>query len=288
MTIPMIRSLAALSARYDGYIVDIWGVVHQGGPAFPEAVRCLQRLREAGKRVVFLSNAPRRAVIVAAILEAKGIAAALHDGVISSGEAARLALAARDEPALAALGPRYLLLGPAASDDLLDGLDYRRTDDLATADFLLGIGLDAHRPTVAAHEPGLRAAADRGLIMLCVNPDIEVVRLGTREPCAGALAVRYEALGGKVHYFGKPHPAVYALSLERLGVADRRRVLAVGDGPATDIEGAHGAGLDSLLITGGLLAAELGIARVTVPDPAALNAACAAFVPDAALPTLAW
>ena len=82
MTIPMIRGLAALSARYDGYIVDIWGVVHQGGPAFPEAVRCLQRLREAGKRVVFLSNAPRRAAIVAAILEAKGIAAALHDGYI--------------------------------------------------------------------------------------------------------------------------------------------------------------------------------------------------------------
>lgn len=289
MTIPIVPGLAALAADYDGYILDVWGVMHQGGPAYPEAVACVRRLREAGKRVVFLSNAPRLAHQVEAVLNGKGVDAALYDAVVASGDATRQALADRSHPAADGLGTRYHLLGPPWSDDVIDGLGYAPVGDIAEAEFLLGIGLDEGCNTVEAHEPVLQAAAARDLPMICVNPDLVVIRLGVQEPCAGALAARYEELGGRVHYFGKPHPEVYDLALAALGLPPTR-VLAVGDGLATDIAGAVAAGLDSLLITGGLLADALNLAPGEAPSGRALEEACraAGVRPSKALSTFIW
>lgn len=290
MVIPIIEGLARLAPAYDAFILDIWGVVHQGGSAYPEALDCIAALRRADKRVAFLSNAPRRADRVAAVLREKGVPDAHYDAVVSSGEAARLALASRRRPPLDDLGGAYYLLGPAADGDLLQGLDYRGVASVGEADFLLAIGLEGPRASLGHYEPVLREAAARALPMVCVNPDRLVIRLGVRELCAGALAARYAELGGPVDYVGKPYPEVYALCLERLGVGDRRRVLAVGDGLETDIRGAQAAGIDSLLVTGGLLADALGIDRKTPPEKEALEAACAraAAQPTAAIATLVW
>lgn len=290
MNIPIISGLAELSDAYDGFILDVWGVVHQGGDAYSEAVDCLHQLRAAGKRVIFLSNAPRRAEKVGDSLEEKGIARALHDGVLSSGEAARFSFEAGGEPVLGKLGKRYFLLATPSDDDLLYGLDYAPSATVAEADFLLAIGLSDARPDLAAHEALLQDSASRGLTMVCVNPDREVIRLGTRELCAGALAARYEQMGGAAAYVGKPHPLVYRLSLDMLGIAQKARVLAVGDGMETDISGAKIAGIDSLLVTGGLLAKQLGVSRLDSPEPAALAEICrqAKQRPRAAIPALRW
>ena len=287
--ISILPGLAALAADYDGYILDVWGVMHQGGPAYPEALACVRRLREAGKRVVFLSNAPRLAHQVEIVLNGKGVDAALYDAVVASGDAARLALADRENLAVDGLGSRYHLLGPPGSDDVLDGLGYALARDVADASFLLGIGLDDGCNTVEAHEPILKAAAARDLPMICVNPDLLVIRLGVQEPCAGALAARYEELGGRVRYYGKPYPDVYDLALARLDLPPAR-VLAVGDGLATDIAGANAAGLDSVLITGGLLADALALAPGEAPSTRDLEEACqaAGARPRAALTTFAW
>ena len=289
MTIPMLSGLSALAADYDGYILDVWGVMHQGGPAYPEALACVRRLREAGKRVVFLSNAPRLAAQVEAVLAGKGVDPGLYDAVVASGDAARRALADPARTPFGGLGRRYHLLGPPWSDDVLDGLGYTAATEIAAAEFLLGIGLDDGRNTVEDHEPILQAAVVRNLPMICVNPDLLVIRLGVQEPCAGALAARYEEIGGRVRYFGKPHPEVYDLALDALGVPPVR-VLAVGDGLGTDIAGANAAGLDSLLITGGLLADSLALAPGQAPSPQTLDNACraAGTRPSAALTTFIW
>ncbi len=287
--IPILSGLAPLMADYDGCILDVWGVMHQGGPAYPEALACVRQLRAAGKRVVFLSNAPRLAPQVEAVLNGKGVDTGLYDAVVASGDAARLALADRARPPVEGLGTRYRLLGPPGSDDVLDGLGFTAAADIETAEFLLGIGLDDANNTVEAHEPVLQAAAARGLPMICVNPDLLVIRLGVQEPCAGALAARYEALGGRLRYFGKPYPDVYNLTLARLDLPPAR-VLAVGDGLATDIAGANAAGLDSVLITGGLLADELDLAPGEAPSARDLEEACraAGVRPRAALATFVW
>ena len=134
--------------------------------------------------------------------------------MVASGDATRQALADRSHSAADGLGTRYHLLGPPWSDDVIDGLGYAPVGDIAEAEFLLGIGLDDGCNTVKAHEPILQAAAARDLPMICVNPDLVVIRIGVQEPCAGALAARYEELGGRVHYFGKPYPEVYDLALD--------------------------------------------------------------------------
>jgi len=290
MVIPVIRGLSEIAARYDGFVLDVWGVVHEGGPAFPEVIECLERLAAQARPVVFLSNAPRRAFRVEQQLEAKGVPPGLHRGVMSSGEVTRGALETKRDPALSTLGTRYFLLGPDSDGDLLDGLDYRRALTVESADFLLAIGLEDARPTVSHHEDELSAAARMGLPMLCANPDLVVVRLGVREPCAGALAARYLELGGRVHYFGKPYPSAYPPTLERLGLDRAERALAIGDGIETDIRGARAAGLGTLLVTGGILADTLGVDRLSPPPPERLEAVCnaPALTPDAAIPVLRW
>jgi HAD superfamily hydrolase (TIGR01459 family) len=290
MPVPIIAGLSELADRFAGFVLDVWGVVHQGGEAYPEAIACLEALRRRGLAAVFLSNAPRRAARVEALLATKGIPRELHRGVVTSGEVARHALERRAEPHLAALGPAYFMLGAARDGDLLDGLPYCRAARVADADFVLAIGLDEGNPTVAAHEPVLREAAARGLPLLCINPDRVVVHLGVRELCAGALAARYLELGGTVHFFGKPHGPAYGPSLARLGLAPGAPVLAVGDGLETDIRGAAQAGLATLFVTGGILADALGVHREELPPPALLERAFAEadIRPDAVIPVLRW
>ncbi len=294
MTIPVVPGIAALAADYDALILDLWGVVHDGVAPYPGVLDCLARLRDAGKRVVILSNAPRRAPCAAAILRDMGIDDALYDRLVTSGDATRAAFESADDPWYAGLGRRYLFLGRPADADLLDGLGYEAVDDVAEADFVLNTGLarraDGAKGEVEDYEGVLRAAAGRRLPMACANPDLVALREGVREACAGALAAAYTGLGGEVAYQGKPYPLVYELCFAALPGVARRRVLAVGDALATDIAGAAAAGIDSLLVTGGLLADAWGVARESAPDAARLAAACAdaGVTPTAATPTFVW
>ncbi|HSD34246.1 MAG TPA: HAD hydrolase-like protein, partial [Alphaproteobacteria bacterium] len=142
----------------------------------------------------------------------------------------------------------------------------------------------------ADYEPVLAPAAKLKVPMVCANPDLEVIRGGVREICAGMLALRYEELGGRVRYHGKPHRSVYDRALPKLGLEPGARVLAVGDSLRTDIAGARQAGLQSLLVTGGIHAEELGIAAGAHPDPKLLAEICARSGerPDVAAPAFVW
>ncbi len=291
MPVPVIDGLAAIADRFDAVLLDQWGVVHDGTTLFPGVVDCLERLKAAGKRVLLLSNAPRRAAESEARLATYGVPPGLVEGAVTSGEAVFQALAQRDDPAFAALGARYLHLGRAdGSDDVLAGLPLTRVEDVADADFLIVANLPHRSDELAVYDPVLDAAAKRALPMICANPDVAVVHAGRTEPCAGAVAARYQARGGPVLHRGKPHREVFDACLARLGGMPRERALMVGDGLETDILGARNAGLPALLVTGGLLASRWGVPSATRPDPARLAAACAeaGVAPDWAVATLAW
>jgi HAD superfamily hydrolase (TIGR01459 family) len=279
----------ALAGRYDGFIVDLWGVLHDGQAAYPGAAEALAGLKRAGKRVVLLSNAPRRAWALVEAMEAMGIGRELYDDVLSSGEAVHAELARRTDPFYASLGERFVLIGCDRDRSLWEGLALARAD-VDDADFILNSGPCDPDDTVEDWLPLLERAAARALPMVCANPDHVVVRGGQRFLCAGALAERYADMGGLVSSRGKPDPAIYAMVLERLGIADRSRVCAVGDGLHTDILGAIGAGLDSVLVTGGIHAAELGTAWGEVPDPARLDEVIRfhGAVPTAAMAKFVW
>ena len=248
-----VTGFAGLADRYDGFIIDLWGVLHDGVTAYPGATDCLRRLRDAGKPSVLLSNAPRRSRLAREAMRGMGIPDDLYTDLLTSGEAVHMALAARTDPWFAALGPRVLHLGPERDRNVIERLDLTLAAAASEADFVLNTGPDDHQnPTdVGAYEQALQDCAVHALPMICANPDLEVIRGGRRVICAGALAVRYEVLGGDVRWVGKPDPAIYRPVFERLGLP-ARRLLAVGDSLRTDIAGAKAAGVASAWVLGGI------------------------------------
>jgi HAD superfamily hydrolase (TIGR01459 family) len=286
----VIRGLGEIADRFDALLLDQWGVIHDGTKPYAGVVECLGRLKDLGKRIVMLSNAPRRAYLSRQRLAVYGIPERLVEAIVTSGEATYQAIA-HDRPETAALGHRYLHLGRHDhSDDVLQGLARERVDAVAAADFLLATNLVHETDDLGPYEATLGAAAARRLPFVCANPDVEVIHNGRRELCAGALAARYEALGGTVLRYGKPHPDVYRMAYAALPGVARARMLAVGDGLATDVAGGAAQGLATLLVTGGLLADGWGVAPATPPDPARLAATCAeaGVAPDLAIATFVW
>ncbi|HYB10382.1 MAG TPA: TIGR01459 family HAD-type hydrolase [Alphaproteobacteria bacterium] len=288
--IPFYPGVASLVARYDGFILDLWGVIHDGITAYPGVTDTLRRLGERGKHVLLLSNAPRRVSEIVTAMERMGIPHDLYDDFISSGEAAYAAMKSHADPWFRTLGKACYLMGPARDYGMLGGLDMQRVGRIEQADFILATGVDWDDDGIDIYLPALTAGAQRRLPMVCANPDLEVIRGGKRVLCAGTLAMRYEALGGEVRYFGKPHPEIYRLCFARLGGIDRRRIVAIGDSLRTDIAGAIAVGIDSVLVTGGIHAEELGIGHGDIPDPHVLAETCArdGHIPCAAIPAFVW
>ena len=188
-TIPMLLGVRALAGAYDVAILDLWGVVHDGHAPYPGVLDCLARMRRAGMRLVFLSNAPRRAKRVIHRLSAIGIPRASYDHIITSGDLTRRALARRSDSWHAALGRTYYHLGPARDWGITRGLDFEEIDELVRASFILNTGLfDDEHETVDDYEAFFDKALAAALPMICVNPDLAVMRGDRRIPCAGALA----------------------------------------------------------------------------------------------------
>ena len=288
--VPLHSGIAALADRYDGYILDLWGVLHNGVEAYPGVIDCLDRLRTRGKRVCLLSNAPRRCAGVAEKLAGMGITPDHYDHLMTSGEATHDALADPPDEWHAALGSRCLHIGPPRDADVFEGLPIEMVDDPARADFVVNTGIDSFDETIADYEAILKSCAAHALPMVCANPDLVVV-VGTKMAiCAGMLAQRYEELGGSVRYHGKPHAPVYRRCFDLLGIHDRARIAAVGDSFRTDVAGANAAGIDALLVTSGIHLEELATAWGEHPDPARLAAAAAAsgHTPQGAIPRFHW
>lgn len=274
------NGFAALSKNYDGFIVDLWGVVHNGVVPYPGVLDCLANLKAAGKRVVFLSNAPRRAFTVARGLAKMGITPALYTAIMSSGEAVFTGLRDRTED-FEMLGHRFYHLGPERDYDLYDGLALTKVDDPILADFLLNSGPDteAGEQDASLYQPLLDICLQSHLPMICANPDLEVVRGNDRIICAGLLAQYYAHGGGYVIMRGKPDAAIYRPTLDLLGLP-ANRVLAIGDSLRTDITGAQNAGIDSAWVLSGIHALH--------PNDAPAAAAAAGLSPIAIIPGFCW
>jgi HAD superfamily hydrolase (TIGR01459 family) len=281
---------AGLADRYDGFILDLWGVIHDGVNAFPHSVDTLRRLRDAGKRTLLLSNVPRPNDSVRMMMRRMGIDDELYTGILTSGEAVRHAL--QDPPDLwwTKLGVRVFHLGPDRDKPVFEGLPLTVVGTPAEADFVLNTGPDDHRnpSNLAEFEPTLVECASHRLKMICANPDLEVIRGGVRVLCAGALAQRYTELGGDVRALGKPDPAIYQPVLVQLGLPPDR-VLAVGDSLRTDIAGAVGVDLAACWVLDGIHGADFRRPDGTFDTTMAEAAARAAgIVPIATLPRFVW
>ncbi len=272
----VIGSFAEVSDRYDAAFVDLWGCMHNGLEAFPEAVAAMQAFRRKGGRVVFVTNAPRPRASVETQVEQLGIPRDSYDAIATSGDAARVALFQ------GAVGRRIWFMGQPWDRVFLDPPRIVQNPlaieevPLAEAEGIVCCGpFDPHADP-AVNRPDFLLAKTKGLKLLCANPDIVVDRGEDREWCAGALAQLYEEMGGEAFYFGKPYPPVYDLARRRLAALGHLpaddRIIAIGDGIRTDIQGAVGEGLDCLFITGGLAARETQTGPGGQPGQAAVVA----------------
>ena len=269
--------MEARQNHYDGFVCDVWGVLHDGVSPYPGAAECLRQLRALGKPVLLLSNAPRPAPAIMRQLSGFGFdagPAGHYDRLITSGDATRAAMAG------GYYGTSLLHIGPDRDLPLLEGLDVE-IGTLANSQFALCTGLfDDETEGPEDYRGLLKDLLARGLPMLCANPDNVVMRGGKQIYCAGAVARAYAAMGGAVTFFGKPWPGVYSLCLDALREILGRpvspsRVLAIGDGLHTDIAGGNAAGMPTLFLSGGIHAEELGGAFAS-PQAllVALGAAC--------------
>ena len=262
-----IAGISALAREYDGFILDQWGVLHDGTRAYPGAIDGLRRLRAAGKRVVILSNSGRSEAANVRIMAGLGFPATLFDRFVSAGEDARDALARRTHPFHAKLGRRYFAFLREGDESLLQGLGLERTDRVDDADFLVVVGI-SHDRGPGGYEPELARAAERRLPMVCANPDIARVSPAGLVDAPGVIARRYEELGGQVFYHGKPWPAIYQSCLQALG-CPRERVVAVGDSLDHDVLGAARAGIACAFVAGGIHLEALGAPWGAPPHPGA-------------------
>jgi HAD superfamily hydrolase (TIGR01459 family) len=281
-----LKSLREISTSYDGFILDLWGLIHDGQTPYPPAKATLAALKAAGYKTLLLSNAPRRGYALIEAMTRMGIERSLYGEVLSSGEATRDALAARDDPFFAALGQRVYHLGPERDRSVFDDTNLNIVADVTDADFIVNTGPSELTHQVADYQDVLDVGIERRLPMVCANPDIVVLRAGSPVVCAGAIAERYKSMGGVVTYRGKPDPVIYSLAARMLGVSDPRRVVVVGDALETDIKGANAAGFDSIWCTGGIHAAELGCAYGVAADPARAEAMAKTYgqFPTATIP----
>jgi HAD superfamily hydrolase (TIGR01459 family) len=289
MNLRNVHGIGDIAGQYDGYILDLWGVVHDGVTPYPGVLDCLTKLMAAGKRVVLLSNAPRRAYDVIRRIKAIGVPENLYHAVMSSGEEAWQHLKRRDDPFYASLGHNCLHICSDRDLEIREGLGLTYVETAAAADFILNTGPAGWDDTIDDYAPILAAARERDLKMVCANPDLMVNHGAKLALCAGALAVHYEAIGGTVRWHGKPYRSVYDSSMALLGIGDRQRILAVGDSLRTDIAGANGAGIDSLLIAGaGIHADEFATDGRLDLDRVAAMAAKFAVMPTAVAARFNW
>ncbi|HFB2048201.1 MAG: TIGR01459 family HAD-type hydrolase [Hyphomicrobiaceae bacterium] len=247
---PIIEFAGPLLLQYDVLFCDVWGVVHDGVNGYKEGCAALAKFRNNGGTVILVSNAPRRENTVRQILHEKSVPDDISDAIIASGDLALLF--AREQ------GFRQVHhIGPMREQDLFDNSDFQCVS-LTSAEVIFCTGLAYDwKETGEDYRELLRPAVERGLSLICANPDLAVCVGGRLLPCAGAIAKVYEDLGGNVHWAGKPFAIAYKLAQKIAGElrgekVDKSRILAIGDSVRTDIVGAAGFGVDTLFIGQGI------------------------------------
>lgn len=237
--------------RYDLFMVDQWGVLHDGQLARPGAADCLRKLVSLGKRVVILSNSGKRAAANAERLGAMGISEDCYSALVTSGEVARASLSARTAPFLPSLGHRCLLLSSDDETSLIEGLDIDVVERVDEAEFILLAGVSDTKP-MAYYAPILEDGCARQVPLICANPDWVRFSPGGLTFGAGELGRRYEAMGGVVHYIGKPYPAVYEYCRGLFPDVESARTIAIGDSMFHDVMGGARSGLATAFVTDGI------------------------------------
>ena len=239
------KKISEIANLYDAFLFDLYGVTHNGVKLFPGIINILKKIKNLKKKVIFISNAPRKSAKIKKFLNKIGLKKNLYFDVVSSGDITY-------ENYLVRLNKKkYYFIGARKDRDFCKGLKIVEEKELEKSKFILNLGLNEGE-AVNKYIKILNKAAKMSLLMICVNPDLEIVRGKRKEICAGALALKYKKMGGKVKYFGKPYSDIYEETMIKARIKDKDKILAVGDSLRTDILGANNFKIDSALVLTGI------------------------------------
>ena len=234
-----LEHLSEIYSFYDTFVIDLWGVMHDGIVLNQKAIDAVEQLKKNSKKIVFLSNAPRPSVKVIDFLLRMKMDKKFLVNVITSGEAAMQAINQKK------FGKNFYHLGPPRDTSLFEMVKDNKTN-IENCDFILCTGLlDGYENELEYYKTLLSKHTSKKLV--CTNPDLTVHRGAKEEYCAGYLAKIFESLGGEVVYYGKPYKEIYKMCFD-----NSEKVLAIGDNLRTDIKGANNLNKDCLLISDGV------------------------------------
>lgn len=240
----LIKGLSDICDRYNTFLIDLWGVLHDGIHLNPDSIKVLNHLEEKKKKIVLMTNAPRPAKSVGKFLETLGLDKKYFKYIFTSGDAALKTLRSNK------YGKFFYHIGATRDKDLIQEF-LSREKKIDNCDFILCTGLfDQYDQSLDYYKKLLKKKIN--LKMICTNPDLIIHRGGTKEYCAGSIAKLFNEMGGNVVYFGKPYKEIYNLCIE-----ENDKILVIGDNLKTDIKGANNMSFDSLFITSGVHANEI-------------------------------
>ena len=235
-----LNHLSEIFEAYDTFVIDLWGVIHNGIKLNEKAIETVDKLKKNSKKIIFLSNAPRPSAKVIDYLIKMKMDKKYLTNVITSGEAAMHAINKNK------FGKTFFHIGPNKDSSIFDKVQENKTKDIVNCDFILGTGLfDNQKKDLNFYKNFLKKYTFKKFV--CTNPDLTVHKGNSEEYCAGSVAKTFEEIGGKVIYFGKPYEEIYNLCFNK-----KEKVLAIGDNLRTDIKGANNMKKDCLFISTGV------------------------------------
>ncbi|MDP1702379.1 MAG: TIGR01459 family HAD-type hydrolase [Aestuariivirga sp.] len=252
MKMPPTATLNELSALYDVFFIDQFGVLRGGEAAYAGAALALARLKAQGKTIVILSNSGRSGPYNAARLARLGFDSGSFDHLVTSGD---VTLALLESGLLHIERNKFTRsLTIASGDDhsLADKLGFSSVASAEDADLIIISGSETERIPLEAYRAILHPAAKKGVPCICTNPDVYKLVGETLLPAAGAIAALYEEMGGVVTRVGKPHQDIYQYAHELCSYPAKARIVSIGDSLDHDILGAATFGIDGVLVRTGV------------------------------------
>ncbi len=287
------QGISDISDSYSGFIIDQWGVIHNGEKPYPGAVECLRHLKSRNKHVIILSNSGKRAQENKERLKKIGIGPSLYNTIMTSGEMTWQGLHTQDDGFFQDIGKKCYVMSRGGDRSIVNGLDLEVVDDVLDADFFIISGLDSENKTLKDYEVILKNAARKGLKAICANPDNRGIVGSVQIMAPGTVARRYEDFGGVVHYIGKPHQPIFkhcTRLLQEQSIYPGQTIM-IGDSLSHDILGGAMADIDTCLVKNGLHEKAFASAKTPVGVNNALNLLAAQYDnlrPTYLVDSLAW
>jgi len=252
----IIKSIGDIISLYDVFILDQWGVMHDGYKGYDHAINTVEKLIKENKKLIIISNSSKRKTSSISRLKSLGFDKNHFIEVMTSGEMIWQEI----ETSIYKYGNDLKNCFHIYDKSKEDGLEFRNglekfnfVSKVNDANFILACTPFENTEPID-YIPILKDAVDMNIIMFCANPDFVTIEKNNDKNmyCMGTIADLYDHMGGRVVILGKPSKEIYKVSCKKIQDFNKSKIVAIGDSLDHDILGANNFNIDSVLISSGI------------------------------------